>query len=105
MIVREFGVEGRGHQIAIADGDGLGSISRPLFQMTEQDLDIRTSRTDAGRADEDGMEGIGAAIEALGGEVLVKPTDRLSDGTSALVADPEGALLMIEIWRAAKRGS
>ena len=51
------------------------------------------------------LEEVLSRVEALGGKVLVKPTDRLSDGTSALIADPEGALLMIEIWRAAKRGS
>jgi len=51
------------------------------------------------------VDAVLSRVDALGGKVLVKPTDRLSDCTSALIADPEGALLMIEVWRGAKRGS
>lgn len=42
-----------------------------------------------------------AKVEQLGGRILVKPSHPLSDGTVALIEDPAGAILMVEVWEPA----
>ncbi len=37
-------------------------------------------------------------VDALGGQILITPSHPLSDGTVALIEDPDGAILMVETW-------
>ena len=40
-------------------------------------------------------------VDKFGGRILIEPSHPLSDGTVALIEDPDGALLMVEVWQSA----
>jgi len=39
-----------------------------------------------------------AKVQALGGEVLLAPSPEIREGTQALIADPSGAILVLQKW-------
>lgn len=45
-----------------------------------------------------------SVVTAQGGKVLVRPDEPPSNGDTALIADPDGALLMLQRWTFAKTG-
>ena len=40
-------------------------------------------------------------VDKFGGRILITPSHPLSDGTVALIEDPGGAILMVEVWQPA----